>query len=110
MLLFHGLVLGYLLVESHILLPICIGLFGLYADLLLHSLQRIHQLLNLSLTIQLLIVFPSEQFNTLSEVIGQHARIMAVVLSSLVDLFGGKVLQVVDGFFYSFDALIHAFV
>lgn len=35
---------------------------------------------------------------------------MAVVLSSLVDLFGGKVLQVVDGFFYSFDALIHAFV
>lgn len=75
MLLFHGFVLGYLLIKPHILLPIRIGLFGLDADLLLHSLQRIHQLLNLSLTIQLLIVLPSQQLYTLSEVIGQHATL-----------------------------------
>lgn len=110
MLLFHGLVLGYLLGEAQIFLAVGVGLFGLQADLFLHGLQRIHQLFDLSLAGELFVVFPPEQLYTLSEVFSQHATIKGVVLSSLVDVLGREGLQVVDAFFDSLDALVHAFV
>lgn len=108
--LFHGLVLGYLLAEAHVFLAVGVGFFGLEGDFFLHGLQGIHQLLDLSLAGELFVVFSSQQFNAFSEVFGQHATIREVVLSGLVDLFGGEGLEVVDAFLYSLYALIHALV